>query len=438
MGAAGRIPPLLLVIGLLLPSAGRADDRFDALHEVLRHFEVAFVDRANPSALLLGALEGLHQAAPECRIRLHGQPELFRLEAGGQKVSIRRQALRDIPALEKALMAAAGLVVDQNLAQPAALQRAMVRQLVAHCGDPWSVYLDAELYPRLLDDGSRQLGSTGMLVELWGDGLRVLDVQAGSPAAAADLRRGMRIDAIAGRPAERLNELEALALMRGPLGAEVEVVVAGEKHRLKLAAEPKRNMAVTPIEGGLAHVHIMNFRDGSGRRLAAVMRKLGQHFDGRLKGLVLDLRGNPGGLVTEGTAVAGLFLPAGEVVRVVSKKHMRSEVERNPRPGPYRELPMVVLVDHRSASVSEIVAMALRDYDRCPLVGEKTLGKGTVQVVLELMDGSALKLSTGRYYSPKGTPIYEGIEPDQEVSWDGRGQDPQLARALRLLQSKAR
>jgi carboxyl-terminal processing protease len=92
----------------------------------------------------------------------------------------------------------------------------------------------------------------------------------------------------------------------------------------------------------------------------------------------------------------------------------------------------VVLVDHRSASVSELVAMALRDYDRARIIGTKTLGKGTVQVVMELMDDSALKLSTGRYYSPKGTPLFEGIEPDVEVPWDGTGEDVQLKRARSL------
>jgi carboxyl-terminal processing protease len=152
-----------------------------------------------------------------------------------------------------------------------------------------------------------------------------------------------------------------------------------------------------------------------------------------MKALILDLRGNPGGLVTEGTEVVGLFIKGGKVVSVVSRKHLRTEVEQSPRPGPYRRLPLILLVDHRSASVSEIVAMALKDYDRAKIVGQKTLGKGTVQVVMELMDGSALKLSTGRYYSPRGTPLYEGIEPDYAVEWNGQGKDPQLQKAKLLL-----
>ena len=426
--------PIFLVGLCLMPEPASAGSKFETLHEVMRHFDVAFVDRANPSALLLGAIEGVQQAAPKSRIQLRGHPELLRIEAGGESVTVKRSALYSIKALEKALNQVASLVMKHKLAKSKkALEHAMIRQMVVHSGDKWSIFLESDLYERLLDDGSSKTGSVGLLVELWGDGLRVLDVLVDTPAHKAGIRRGQAVERIADRSAKELNELEALALMRGPIGKSVQVVIAGKKHSLTMAEEPKRNMAVSPLEGGIAHVHILNFRPDTGRRLATVMKKLDKHYKGQLKGLILDLRGNPGGLVTEGTASVGLFLPAGNVVSVVSKKHMRTEVEQNPQSGPYLDLPMVLLVDHRSASVSEIVAMALRDYGRAKLVGEKTLGKGTVQVVMELMDGSALKLSTGRYYSPKGTPIYEGIEPDAMVVWDGKGPDVQLKKAIALL-----
>jgi C-terminal peptidase prc len=437
MSASRRLGCLLF--GLLIsgiPTQGRTAEPFGTLHEVLRHFDVAFVDRANPSALLLGAMEGMQQAAPDVQIKLKGYPDLIQIQAGDDSLTIRRSVLRGIPDLEKALVQAASLVVEHKLCKSAkALEQAMVRQIVAHCGDPWSVYLDSDLYGRLLDDGTRAMGSIGLLVEQWGDGLRVLDVLHGSPAGKAGIRRGMAVERIAGRSALELNELEALALMRGATGSKVEIQVAGKTYSLELAEEARQNLEVNPLAGGIAHVRILNFRPETGRRLAAVMRKLSEHFQGQLKGLILDLRGNPGGLVTEGTEVVGLLSKAGKVVSVVSKKHQKIEVEQNQRPGPYRDLPLVLLVDHRSASVSEIVALAMKDTGRAKLVGEKTLGKGTVQVVLELLNGSALKLSTGRYYSPIGTPIFEGIEPDLEVPWDGLGSDPQLAAALKLLQN---
>ena len=407
---------------------------FETIHEVLRHFQVAFVERANTSSLLLGALEGLTQKAPGCEVVLKGSPELFLLRAGKKRISISRGSLRDIPELEKAISKAASFALKYGEAKSKRqLEHAIVRQMVAHCGDKWSVFLESKLYLELLDDGTKEVGSTGMLVEPWKDGLRVLDVLEQTSAFKAGIKPGMVVDFIDGHPADKLNELEALALMRGAVGKKIKVVLEGKSYVLTLAKEPKRNLSVTPMKGGLAHVRIFNFRQGTGRRLKAVMKKLEQHFEGKLKGIILDLRANPGGLVTEGTEVAGLFLPKGPVVRIVSKKHTRVEQETNPGPGAYMKLPLVLMVDHRSASVSEIVTMAFRDYKRARIVGTKTLGKGTVQVILELMDGSALKLSTGRYYSPAGTPIYDGIEPDLVVPWDGNGQDIQLQKAVDLL-----
>ena len=307
--------------------------------------------------------------------------------------------------------------------------------MVAHCGDQWSVFLEEDLYNRLLDDGTKKTGSAGLLVEPSGEQLVVLDVTTGSPAEKAGIKVGQKIDSIAGRLANRLNELEALALMRGVVGKKVSLIIEGKSLELEFSPEPKKNISAYKPKKRIARIHLLNFRVGTGRRLASVMRDLMKMTKGKLKGLILDLRGNPGGLVTEGTAVVGQFINGGKVVSIVSRKHMKIEVEESPRPGAYRKLPLVLLVDHRTASVSEIVTMALRDYNRAKVVGTKTLGKGTVQVVMELMDGSALKLSTGRYYSPKSTPIYEGIEPDYEVIWDGTGKDIQLQKAKKVLLS---
>lgn len=422
---------LTCAVVLLSVSQARAGQDFDTLHEVIRHFQVAFVERPNMGALLTGALQGVKMAAPKCEIRILPHPSLFEVQARGKRVKITRDAVRSYPELEKSLIQVGRLVEGQKLSSShRVLEHAMIREMVMNCGDPWSVFLEGDLYKRLLDDGSGKTGDAGLLVEPHGEVLRVLDVTPESPAAKAGIRVGETVAQIAGQPAGRLNELEALALMRGPVGQKVKLVAAGKIHELEFAPPPKRNIAVDPPVDGIARVHLMNFQAGTGRRLAGVLKKLSGMG---MKALILDLRGNPGGLVTEGTEVVGLFIQGGKVVSVVSRKHMRTEVEQSPRPGPYRGLPLVLLVDHRSASVSEIVAMALKDYDRAKIVGEKTLGKGTVQVVMELMDGSALKLSTGRYYSPKGTPLYSGIEPDVEVKWDRQGRDTQLQGAKMIL-----
>ncbi len=425
----------LILIGvtccLSLCTRARAGGNFKALHEVIRHYQVAFVGRANLESLLSGGLSGLKLAAPGCEISVLATPFRYLVRAKSKTLKIGRTATAGFVGLEKALSSAGRLVERAGLSKDhQRLEHGMIRGMTECDGDPWTVFLDQRLYGRLLDDGTRKMGDLGLLVEPHGMKLSVLDASPGMPAYKAGIRVGMEVESVAGRPAGRLEELEALALMRGEVGSRVELLVGGKKYSLERAPEPKRNISVDPPVDGIAVVHLLNFRAGTGDRLASVLRKLasmGMH------GMILDLRGNPGGLVTEGTGVVGLFINGGKVVSVVGRNHLRTEVEQSPRPGPYRQLPLVVLTDHRSASVSEIVILALKDYGRAKIVGIKTLGKGTVQVIMELMDGSALKISTGRYYSPKGNPLYEGIEPDVSLAWDGVGKDIQLERAKEII-----
>ncbi len=421
-----------LALTLAAGSAGAAAEKFTALHEVLRHFEVAFVDKANLAALATGALRGLLRSVPGAEVRLESEPKFATVTIAGKSETLLADALHDFKALEEALARTATLAVGAGKANKRAVEHGMLREMVAACGDPWSVFLEQDIYNRLLEDGSAVIGDVGLLFENVPGGLRVLDAVVGGPAYQDGVRAGMKVEQVGGRDAATLNELEALALCRGKPGEKVELVIAGKARTLTIAEPPKQNIRVDVLPGGFARIHLLDFRADTAKHLSAVLPKIAEK-GGALRGLVLDLRGNPGGLVTEGTAVVGLFINGGTVVTVKKKKQMGAEVEAVRKPGPWKDLPLVLLVDHRSASVSEIVALALHDYERAKIVGEKTLGKGTVQVVMELADGSALKLSTGRYYSPKDTPLYEGIEPDVEAAWDGRGEDLPLKKALALL-----
>jgi carboxyl-terminal processing protease len=419
-----------------LGSSARATGNFSALHEVIRHYQVAFVGRANLEALLFGGLGGLKRAVPSCEISLLATPFRYLVRAKSKTLKIDRTATSSYAGLEKALAQAGKLVEQAGLSKDhRRLEHKMIRGMTECDGDPWTVFLEQSLYSRLLDDGTQKMGDVGLLVEPHAMKLSVLDASPDMPAYKAGIRVGMEVDNVAGRPAGTLEELEALALMRGKIGSRVELQVEGKKYSLERAPEPKRNITVDPPVDGIAVVHLLNFRAGTGDRLSGVMRKLasmGMHA------MILDLRGNPGGLLTEGTKVVGLFIGGGKVVSVVGRNHLRTEVEQSPQPGPYRQLPLVVLTDHRSASVSEIVILALRDYGRAKIVGSKTLGKGTVQVIMELIDGSALKISTGRYYSPKGSPLYEGVEPDVNLAWDGNGKDIQLIKAKEIISKLAK
>jgi carboxyl-terminal processing protease len=423
---------LALVLGFAAPPAGAAAEKFTALHEVLRHFEVAFVEKANLNALATGALRGLLRAVPGAEIRLEAAPKFATVTVAEKSETLLSDALHDFKALEAALVRVANLAVSAGKADKRAVEHGMLREMVGACGDIWSVFLEQDIYSRLIDDGTKVVGDVGLLFENVPGGLRVLDAVIGGPAYQDGIRAGMKVDRVAGRDAASMSELEALALCRGKPGDKVELTIAGKARTLTIAEPPKQNIRVDVLPGGFARVHLLDFRADTGKHLAAVLPKIAEK-GGALKGLVLDLRGNPGGLVTEGTAVVGLFINGGTVVTVKKKKQMGAEIESVRKPGPWKDLPLVLLTDHRSASVSEIVALALRDHERAKIVGEKTLGKGTVQVVMELSDGAAIKLSTGRYYSPKDTPLYEGIEPDVEVAWDGRGEDLPLKKALSLL-----
>jgi len=432
-----RRPVLLVFLPLLLLGYFGGESRaaeFATLHEVVRHFQVAFVDRLNLSALLYGGLNGVKKVAPKVKIQILTSPDVYEVQVGAKQLTLDKNALFNFTALEKALVSVGNLVESQKPAPAhAELEHAIIRGMVEYSGDPWTAFLDSDIYNRLLDDGTTQRGDVGLSLEHSGIDLRVLDVAPDSPAFKAGIPIGGKLERIQGKNANLLSDLEALAMLRGDIGKAVEVVVNGKKHPLSFAPEVVKNIEVDPPRNGIARVHLLNFREGTGKRFKEVMQKL-SGLEGGLKGLVLDLRKNPGGLVTEGTEVVGALIGGGKVVSVVSARHTRTEVEESPKPGPYQSLPLAILTDHRSASVSEIVCLALRDHGRAKLVGEKTLGKGTVQVVIELMDGSALKLSTGRYYSPKGSPLYEGIEPDLEVDWNGQGQDVQLEKAIALLQ----
>ncbi|RLB55263.1 MAG: hypothetical protein DRI34_10835 [Deltaproteobacteria bacterium] len=421
---------LVLLLGCAGP-AGAAGHDYPVLREVLRHLRLMFVDQPNLNALLLGGLRGLKQSLPELRVELGPRAGQYFLRAGASKLATDARAVESFTGLERALLGA--LRLARAAGGKKGMEHQLIRGLISHCGDRWTVFLESAYYRRLLDDGTRQLGSVGLLPAAGRGGLLVLDVRDGSPAGQAGIRPGQVIDSIAGQPSERLNELEALALLRGPLGQKVTVTVAGRKHRLAYASEPKRNISVDPPEQGIARVHLLNFRAGTARRLRAVLGKLENMG---MRGLVLDLRGNPGGLLTEGVAVAGLFMDAGPVVRVVGRGRRHGETSENPAPGSWRALPLVLLVDGRSASVSEMVTMVLHERRGAKIVGSTTLGKGVVQVLIELEDGSALKLSTARYATPAGRTLLAGIEPDVPVAAGPGSGDLALQAARRVLSGR--
>jgi carboxyl-terminal processing protease len=312
--------------------------------------------------------------------------------------------------------------IRQDYVEPvpdASFEEAAVEGVIAKL-DPHSAFLNAEQYDemRLMTAGSY----SGVGIEVSAEDGRVIVVTPieGSPAAGAGVRSGDVIIAVDGRPvaADRLDE--TINLMRGSAGSSVRLAVGrtGEPEPLLFTLQRSEvhvhSVRSEALPGGFGYVRITQFSDSTPEDLdAALLKLVGTGATPALRGLVLDLRGNPGGVLESAVSVADAFLEDGVIVRADGRTP-EARFEMDASAGDLLcGRPIVVLVDGGSASGSEIVAGALRDHRRATLMGERTFGKGSVQTVIPLRDGQALKLTTSKYFTPAGTSIHEkGIEPD--------------------------
>ena len=303
-----------------------------------------------------------------------------------------------------------------------AFDEAAVKGIVARL-DPHSAFLDAEQYDEMRATTTGSYSGVG--IEVSADDGRVVVVTPieGSPASRAGVRAGDAILAVDGRPvtADRLEE--TIARMRGVAGTRVSLAVGrtGEPEPLLFTLERSEvhvhTVRAEALPGDYGYVRITQFSDSTPDDLVSALSGLMQHDlksdRHALRGLVLDLRGNPGGVLESAVSVADAFLDEGLIVRAEGRTaESRFEMSAT-RGDALQGQPLVVLVDGGSASGSEIVAGALRDHGRATLMGERTFGKGSVQTVIPLRDGQALKLTTSRYFTPSGVSIHErGLEPD--------------------------
>jgi carboxyl-terminal processing protease len=283
--------------------------------------------------------------------------------------------------------------------------------------DPHSAFLDAAEYEAMRVSTTGHYSGVGLEVALQDGKVVVVAPIEGSPADRAGVRAGDVLLEIDGLAVETGRLDAAIEQMRGFVGSTVRLVLsrAGEPEPLQFQLQRSdvhvRTVRAEPLPGHYGYVRITHFNDATARDLG---RQLSQLQAGApLAGLVLDLRGNPGGVLESAVGVADDFLDAGVIVRAAGRT-AESRFEMHATGGDLlRHAPLVVLVDRGSASGAEIVAGALRDHGRATLMGERTFGKGSVQTVMPLRDGTALKLTTSRYYTPSGASIHDrGIDPD--------------------------
>ena len=289
--------------------------------------------------------------------------------------------------------------------------------------DPHSGYLDAENFDEMRDQTRGEYGGLGLVVQSEDGAVKVVSPMDGTPAGRAGILAGDYITAINGESVVGLPLDTAVKQMRGPVGSAITLTLAREKHdpfSVKLTREVINVKSVTArAEGDYGYIRLSGFDEKTGEETRAAIKDLKTKIP-HMKGMVLDLRNNPGGLVDQAVEVASAFLDGGEVVS--QRGRDAKDIERyNARPGGdmIAGLPLVVVTNNGSASASEIVAGALRDRKRAEVVGLTTFGKGSVQTVIPLRGGQdgALKLTTARYYTPSGQSIQKtGIKPDLEVA----------------------
>lgn len=288
--------------------------------------------------------------------------------------------------------------------------------------DRHSQFLDPEAYSEMQVETRGEFGGVGLEITLSKEGvLTVVAPIDDTPAAEAGLRPNDKIVKIDGESTRGISLHEAVKKLRGRPGTRVTVTVFREEESEVLDLTMTRAVieirsvkeASTPVRG-IGYVRISEFQDNTPRDLDRVL----DSFRGKNpEGLILDLRNNPGGLLDVAIEVAGRFLPEGKTVLATRgrAKSQNQEFVSHFR-SPHLGFPMVVLVNEGSASASEIVAGALRDHGRAILMGAKTFGKGSVQTVVPLRDGSAIRLTTSIYYTPAGQAIHgKGLEPDVTV-----------------------
>ena len=298
-----------------------------------------------------------------------------------------------------------------------ALIRNAIRGMLENL-DPHSAYLDAEAYQELQEGTRGEFGGLGIEVGNRDGFVEVIAPIDGTPADAAGIRPGDLIIRINGESVKGLELREAVRLMRGEPGSTVSLSVMRESAdqpreiTMERAIIRVESVRAEMLEPGLGYVRISQFQSGTGDDLLRALERLNRNADG-LDGLVLDLRNNPGGVLQAAVEVADAFLSRGEIVSTRGRvDRAESRFIATPNDA-ISGAPLVVLVNAGSASASEIVAGALQDHRRAVILGESTFGKGSVQSILPLRDGHAVKLTTARYFTPDGRSIQaDGIAPD--------------------------
>ena len=310
--------------------------------------------------------------------------------------------------------------------------------------DPYSAYMSPKMYNNMQTETSGKFGGLGIEVGMEAGVVKVISPLDNSPASRVGVKAGDYIVKINDTQVQGKSLTEAVDLMRGPVGSDIEITVRriGEKKAIifKITREIIKIESVKSkiIEGKIGYLRLTSFNENSSEQIKNKINKIKK--DKKIKGYILDLRNNPGGLLSQAIRISDFFLDNGEIVSTKSRKSSENRKWFSKKGDLIDGKTLIVMINYGSASASEIVAGALKDHKRAIVIGENSYGKGSVQSIIPLKNNGAIRLTISKYYLPSGQSISEvGVTPDIVVEEDSKEfkinteNDNQLNFALKLL-----
>jgi carboxyl-terminal processing protease len=310
--------------------------------------------------------------------------------------------------------------------------------------DPYSSYMSPEIYNEMQTETSGEFGGLGIEVSMESGVVKVISPIDDTPASKAGIKAGDYIVKINEIQVQGKSLSEAVDLMRGPVGSGIELTIRrrGEKKALKFNIIREiiqiQSVKADILEKSIGYIRLTSFNDNSGKQIEREIKKLEKNKD--VESYILDLRNNPGGLLSQAIKISDFFLNDGEIVSTKSRKSSENRKWFAKKGDLTKGKTLVVLINYGSASASEIVAGALKDHKRAILLGENSFGKGSVQSIIPLKNDGAIRLTVAKYYLPSGKSISEvGVSPDIEINEDSDDfvikteTDNQLNYAIKLL-----
>ena len=402
--------------------------RPDVFVEVTRVVETSYWDagKINPQALLKGALDGVDADVRHLGGSIGHKEQQMLVSLGGHTKAV---DLSGIDSLAEMVHAFVGLHTflrqhqRANGNSPNWEHRAIEGMVKSLDGN--SAFMPPHEFREMQEETRGSFGGIGIRIGVEDGQVVIVEPMDGTPASKAGLKQGDRIVKIDGQPTQGLTLQDAVRRMRGPVGSRLVLGIVRhggvepEDVSLTRAKIDLKTVESQLLDGRIGYIKMRGFHETT---LQETEKALGHLTQQKMEGLVLDLRNNPGGLLSQSVKVCNLFVDEGLVV-VSTEGRVRNQNSRFMANGggQYRQYPMIVLINAGSASGSEIIAGALQDLQKATIIGTKSYGKGSVQTIFPLQDGSGLRLTTAHYFTPSGRNIdHVGIVPDIELSNEGK------------------